>query len=386
MKGFVEMAQISSTSNVPSKAGHSKVEISRLGDLQNKICFSDSKVDSIVNSIVGVLSAAVYRGNADIVDALRFLLGASLEISMQYNPIPTSSLIAFSVGDVVECKFGTHVDGEISGMQVHSIVCDIQDDGTAYLLPITKQILDGDGRKYLLMRAHQDVNYYDTKFTGGTVLLRMGKYVRPERIRIIVGKTTPDFFQHLLSIFHDSMDFSCNLPSKEGTSSSSLNDGNNTMEEQPLSHAGNAHSDGGASTVQPASEGVFQDEVQKAHVKKVPFETYMQNLLEPILEQINDSSFSIEDKVAFLISELKFEDRLAVVHDAFVLSCEVPRVTWPSILAALSKIHRTADKETLKEIINLSYAQWLSQHPEISENYSNTSIMTMFKIFSQKMK
>lgn len=379
------MAQFSSTSNVPSKAGHSKVEISRLGDLQNKICFSDPKVDSIVNSIVGVLAAAVYRGNADIVDTLRFLLGASLEISMQYNPIPTASLIAFSVGDVVECKFGTHVDGEISGMHVHSIVCDIQDDGTAYLLPITKQILDGDGRKYLLMRAHQDVNYYDTKFTGGTVLLRMGKYVRPERIRIIVGKTTPDFFQHLLSIFHDSMDFSCNLPSKEGTSSSFFNDGNNTVEEQPLSHAENANS-GVASAVRPAPEGVSQDEVQKAHVKKVPFEIYMRNLLEPVLDQINDPSFSIEDKVSFLISELKFEDRLAVVHDAFVLSCEVPRVTWPSILAALSKIHKTADKETLKEVINLSYEQWLSHHPEISESYNNTSIMTMFKIFSQKMK
>ena len=190
------MAQNSNDTNVPSQnKANSKVTISKLGDFYSKIQFSDPDVRTIVNNIINSLINAVYSSNASIIDALKFLLGASLEIAIQYNPLPADSLIAFSVGDVVDCKFGTHVDGEISGMHVHSIVCDIQDDGTVYLLPITKQILDGDGKKYLLARANQDISYYNPKFNGGTVLLRMGKYVRPERIRIIVGKTFSTCFK-----------------------------------------------------------------------------------------------------------------------------------------------------------------------------------------------
>ena len=362
------MAQNLSDTNVPSKnKANTKVIISKLGDFYSKIHFSDPEVGSFVNRIIGSLINAVYHSNASIIDTLKFLLGAALEISIQYNPIPADSLIAFSVGDVVDCKFGTHVDGEISGMHVHSIVCDIQDDGTVYLLPITKQILDGDGKKYLLARANQDISYYNPKFNGGTVLLRMGKYVRPERIRIIVGKTSPDFFQHLLQIFHHSMDFSYNLPAYNGLF-------NNGSVPSPID-------------VVSGTEAVPEKKPKKIREKKISFEAYMENFLAPFLSSINEPDFSLEDKVSFLLSELKFNDQLAVVHDAFVVSCEVPRVTITSIIAALSKIHLVNFKEILMDTLYTSYEHWIAQqHPEILENYPDTSIMTMLKIFSKKMK
>lgn len=372
------MAQNSSDTNVPSQnKANAKVTISKLGDFYSKIQFSNPDVRTIVNKIIRSLINAVYNSNASIIDALKFLLGASLEIAIQYNPLPADSLIAFSIGDVVDCKFGTHVDGEISGMHVHSIVCDIQDDGTVYLLPITKQILDGDGKKYLLARANQDISYYNPKFNGGTVLLRMGKYVRPERIRIIVGKTSPDFFQHLLQIFHHSMDFSYNLPAYNGL----FNDG---KQFPSLLADGSVPS---PIDVVSGTEAVPEKKQKKIREKKISFEAYMENFLEPFLSSINEPDFSLEDKVSLLLSELKFNDQLAVVHDAFVVSCEVPRVTITSIIAALSKIHRFSCKEVLKETLYTSYEQWIAQqHPEILENYPDTSIMTMLKIFSKKMK
>lgn len=293
----------------------------------------------------------------------------------------------------MECKFGTHVDGEISGMAVHSIVCDIQDDGTVYLLPITKQILDGDARKFMLMRSPYDVSYYSPKFTGGTVLLRMGKYVRPERIKIIVGKTAPEFFESLLRAFHHSMDFSGNIPRVEMFSSSGEHpaligdaldfleiDSANAVQKSELP----CPEDTKGSTF---SADIPHSKPKKVRKKQVSFEDCMKNLFSPIFELIDDPDFGIEDKVKLFLSELNFEDKLAIVHDAFVVSCEVPRVTMPSILAALSKIHRRTDKEQLKEALTVSYDTWLShQHPELYESYPNTSIMTMFKIFAKMMK
>lgn len=126
---------------------------------------------------------------------------------------------------------------------------------------------------------------------------------------------------------------------------------------------------------------------KKPREKKIPFEVYMENFMDPILSSINDPDFTIEEKVSLLLSELKFEDKLGVVHDSFEVSCEVPRVTITSILTALSKIHRCQGKEVLKEALYTSYEQWLSQHhPEILEKYPDTTVMTMLKIFSKKMK
>lgn len=358
---------------------YSNVKISSIIDFQKRVKFTDKTVSFLVNRIISTLSNAEYVAKANITDTLKFILGACLEVAIQYNPIPCIDLKQLSPGDVISCKFGTHVDGEVSGMAVHSIVCDIQEDEkTVYLLPITKQILDGDARRFMLIRAPHDVSYFDTKFTGGTVLLRMGKYVRYERVCDIVGKTSPEFFRDLLNSFHNSMDFSLNAPKSFEEFSDCSGSSIATDREQPHSEG----TEGG--TTEATSEEVPS---KKLREKKISFETYMENFLNPILSSINDPDFSLEDKVSLMLSELKFEDKLAIVHDAFVVSCEVPRVTITSVLAALSKIHRCHGKDVIKEALSTSYEQWLSQqHPEILEKYPDSSIMTMLKIFSKKMK
>lgn len=356
--------------------GNSMVRISSIRDFQKKVKFTDKTVASIMNRIVTTLDNAEYSASANITDTIKFLLGASLEVAIQYNPIPAIELSQLLPGDVVECKFGTHVDGEVSGMAVHAIVCDIQEDEkTVYLLPITKQILDGDARKFALISSPHNVSYFNPKFTGGTVLLRMGKYVRYERIRDIVGQVSSEFFQDIIQRFHFSMDFSLNVPKtfEEFSDIGTTADG-----DQSHLDTSEALGNGG-----PPSEVA----PPKTREKKIPFEKYMENFLDPILADINDPDFSIEDKVYFLLSNLEFEDKLAIVHDAFVVSCEVPRVTITSIIAALSKIHRTHEKSALKEALYASYEQWLSQqHPEILAKYPDSTIMTMLKIFSKKMK
>lgn len=374
--------------NMPSSSTEQKkVVISNIRDFQKLVKFADKDVSYLVNRIISTLDTAEYFSNADIINMLRFLLGASIEIAIQYNPTPSHSLIRVVPGDVVSCKFGTHVDGEISGLRVHSIVCDVQDDGSVYLLPITKDILDGDARKYMLMRTPYDVSYFDPRFTGGTVLLRMGKYVRPERITIIVGKTSPEFFRTVLCAFHDSMNFLCNAPEETLFLCSGVNalPDDNALDSVLASPSG-VLQEIGETTEESCSATGSTSVPKKKSSKKITFEEYLQNLFSPTFDNINDPDFSFEGKVGLFINEVGFEDKLAIVHDAFAVSCEVPRVTMQSILAALHKIHRTIDKETLKSALTVSYEQWLRDHPDIQQAYPNTSIITMFKVFAKKMK
>lgn len=375
------------------KDDNSTVKISSISDFQKRVKFVDKTISSLVNRIVSTLANVEYLSNANATDTLKFLLGASLEIAIQYNPIPRIDINQLSPGDVVECKFGTHVDGEVSGMVVHSIVCDIQEEeSTVYLLPITKKILDGDARKFMLIRPPHDVSYFDPSFNGGTVLLRMGKYVRYERISDIVGKTSPKFFEDIVHRFHSSMDFSLNVPKtfEEFPDSSVVRiipEEVHSQQENPEVPTVGEQSHLGSSNTSTSEHPLAGASPKKPREKKIPFEVYMENFMDPILSSINDPDFTIEEKVSLLLSELKFEDKLGVVHDSFEVSCEVPRVTITSILTALSKIHRCQGKEVLKEALYTSYEQWLSQHhPEILEKYPDTTVMTMLKIFSKKMK
>lgn len=318
------------------------VIISSVKDFQQKVKFSDKIVSNKVSLLLKVLDFATYHCNASIVTLLNFLWAACIEIAIQYSP--DLNLFSYSCGDLVVCNFGTHVDGEISGRYVYSIICDIQDDGMVFLLPITKRLLKGDDHKYMLVTS-DDLAYFSSTFKPGTVLLKMGKYVRPERISKRLGRTSPEFFRKLLKAFHHSMNFLDNAPA------------------------------------------LTENTCKPQHKKKPSFEEYMQNRLAPLFESLrSDEGLSIEDKAFYTVKELGFEDNFGFIHDAFVVSCEVPRIAFPSILAALCKIHRTVDKEFIKTTLITQYDQWLHKQPDILQAYPNSSIRTLLKVFAQETK
>lgn len=174
------------------------IYIRNINDFTQNVKFVDPVLQSMISSLCSTIRRALKSGEATPLDIAKFLMGAGLEIAIQYNSNEAHE--DYMVGDIVDCKFGTHVDGEISGGHVHSIVCDIDDDGMVYVLPITKLQLENDVNKYLPFTAGIDVIYRDpNKYqNGGTVLLKMGKYVRPERINELVATTTLEFFYKVL--------------------------------------------------------------------------------------------------------------------------------------------------------------------------------------------
>ena len=83
-----------------------------------------------------------------------------------------------------------------------------------YVAPITKE-KKRESNKYLPFEPKIDVDYYDTRFNGGTVLLKKSGYVRPERIHSVVGVARPKFFKSLLSFLANSNNFECSDYAKD---------------------------------------------------------------------------------------------------------------------------------------------------------------------------
>ena len=89
---------------------------------------------------------AMYSNKAKSHDICQYLMSTGQEIAMKYNPkAPTK----FAIGDIVDCNYGSHLKNEISGGHVHSIICDIDENGLVYAVPITKEQLEGDETRYL---------------------------------------------------------------------------------------------------------------------------------------------------------------------------------------------------------------------------------------------
>ena len=170
-----------------------------------KIEFSNVEVEEQVNKLMRIIYWAMYSSKAHSRDICQYLMATGTEIAMKYNP---REVPKFSVGDVVVCNYGNHLSGEISGGHVHAIVCDVDEEGMIYAAPITKAKLDGDLQKYLPFEAKVDVDYTVSRYTGGTVLLKKGGYIRPERIQDVVGTARPEFFNKLLAILPTTIQFS----------------------------------------------------------------------------------------------------------------------------------------------------------------------------------
>lgn len=171
------------------------------------IKFGDAIADYHMSRIHKTLYEAIHKSFATPDDIWKFLLSARAEIKINYNP---PEIIDFNVGDVVLCNYGTHPDGEISGGHVASVVCDISEDGIAFVVPITTHRCKDDLTRFLPITVGSDVLYDNPDFKGGTLLLQMGKYVRAERFEKVIGKVTPEFFTRLIATISGVYDFSLN--------------------------------------------------------------------------------------------------------------------------------------------------------------------------------
>ena len=79
-----------------------------------------------------------------------------------------------------------------------------------YVAPITTNIIDGDPKMYLPFKVGTDVKYNAPDLTGGTVLLQLSGTYNKQRVRGVVGKAEPEFFNRVLEAVAKAMDFESN--------------------------------------------------------------------------------------------------------------------------------------------------------------------------------
>ena len=285
----------------------------------------------------------MYYKKAKNDDICKYLKTVEKEIAMRYKPrIP----VKFAVGDIVECDYGSHLQSEISGHYVHAIVCDIDEKGLIYAVPISKYHIEEDANKYLPFSSDVEVQYIESKFTGGTVLLKMGRYMHSQRVNKVVGHLSPEFFASLMKTLPITFDFSDNYGDEEE---------------------------------------IFET-MKKKHTKerKDPIKQYLTNVFSEAWNLL-DKTKPVKEQVGEFLKTIGFENT-RIMQEAFIAAHEVKKVNFNSILIELHNQFPTMEEKELEKIIKNYFKRWLTtQHQDLKEKYSKISIVDFFKIFDEKL-
>lgn len=351
-----------------------------------KVEFSDAEVQEQVNKLLRTIYWAMYSRKAKSRDICQYLMSTGTEIAMKYYP---NAPIKLAIGDIVECNYGSHLKNEISGGHVHSVICDIDDNGTVYAVPITRASLKGDATKYLPFLANVGVKYNDSRYTGGTALLKRGRYIHHLRVNAVVGHALPEFFGKLLMALPTTVDFSAKYSDYENEMAEKLGDVQN--DDSMLSFESSEEQKGEESETETSveetsGEGVSETPTEEPKDKgtKISAEDYLAAIVANALNSL-DKSKPVEEQIDGFLDAIGLSKSERIVRNSFVVACIVKKVGYESIILELHNTFPQFKEESIKATLKDEFKKWLTEHPDVKEKYPKVSIMALLKIFARKM-
>lgn len=350
----------------------------------NKVDINNEEVQEQLNKFLKNIYWVMKSNKASTHEISQYLMSANIEFSMKYNPrIP----IKLAVGDIVDCNYGSHLKGEVSGGHIHSIICDIDENGMIYVVPITKAKLEGDETRYLQFIENTDVKYNDDRFTGGTIFLKMGRYIHPLRVTEVVGHALPEFFHRILITLSKTVDFCSkyNCYEEESTERSRDSQKDDSILAVESAEKSNSKEDNKDTKMKNSADEVSKNSMKESDkVKKVSAEDYVASIIADALNSL-DNSKSAEEQVDSFLDTIGMPKSSKILRGSFIAACDVKKVSFENIICNLQNKIPKIREEIIKLTLKDEFKKWLKEHPDIKEKYPKISIIVLFKLFARKV-
>lgn len=354
-----------------------------------KMKCSDTDIERQINNLLKVADRAMHSVNAKSSDICKNIISTSFEISMKYNPKP---VVKCEIGDIVECNLGSNLKHEVSGGHIHCIICDIDENGMLYVVPITKYIIQSELKTNLILNLKEDVIYNEPKISRGMAQIKKGRYINPHRVNCVIGEVLPSFFENLLKSLHNTFNFSHNFDTFYNQKYKSENQMNDIQYDDNILEFESVENKKDEGTIENTGEDITQNHSEESSINEKESETIKQKIsaekyiTEIVSEALNvlDKSKPVEEQIDEFLDSICFP-KSETIKQAFISACSVKKFSYGSI-------HENINKEalpniqynTFKEMLKDEFKKWLDIHPEIKEKYKNVSITILLKIFAKK--
>ncbi len=361
-----------------SKVEEPAAEVISADDLSfKKIEFQNDDIKSQMNKLLKIIYWMIYKKNVSANEIVKHLITTGTEIAMRFNPKPS---IGVNVGDIVDCQYGTHLDGEISGGHVHALVCNIINN-IVFVIPITKQIIEG--QFYLPFSHAKDVIYAEpTKYKQGTLLLDRGCYVGIERLQAIIGKALPEFFDEVIEVLPEAYCFESltstdtfydeeSVEDFEAEIDSTSENLENTSESEKITES---------FEVEPVSDTTAKDFSKFKNIEDVLAELIGDSI------QSLDKNSDLEPQLDDFLTAIGMSNEV-LIKQAFVVACKVKSVKYESILIELRSQNPDQKDEEIKQALKDAFKTWINNnYPTIIEQFPKISIISLLKFFAKSFK
>ena len=330
-------------------------------------------IEQLVNKLLKTVSWAIFKMNISEKEIGEFIWTSINEISMKYTK---KDNISFSVGDVVACNYGIHLAGEVNGGYVSSIVCNISNTGMAYVVPIIKNQENLTSDSYLTFTVPDGIVYDTLNYTGGTVLLDKGKYVRPERFQEVVGKTTPEFLTKVLNKLATTFDFTTVNMEKVGIL--------DTPDVASIKKIAGKNTSTQKSASQEDSKTAEIKVKTKSDYKKVTdYEIALMETVGAAFYKL-DSSKKVEEQIDSFLTNIEMTTTEKIVTQSFVVACKIKKITYDNVILELQNIFPKVNEKIIEITLRNNFKKWLESHPEVAIKCPRITFMSMLKLFAKK--
>ena len=316
-----------------------------------KVEFENEYVENRINSFLKTAYWAMYSKHATEKEIGDYILTCMSEISMKYSSNP---LIEFSIGDIVDVNYGSHLPGEIIGGHVTAIVCNILNENMAYVVPITQLKSTINSPSYLSINLSKDTLYNIEHYKGNTILLDKGKYVRIERFNCVVGKVKSEFFSKVLHQLASTFDFTNCL--------TQINkDDINLSTEDPINKS-----------------------TERFSVKKIGGEeAALLELIGFAFDKL-DSSKTVEEQIESFLTDIGMTTTEKMVTQSFIIACDIKKINYENIILRLHEEFPKEKEEIIKNVLKETFKNWLEKYPTLSERCPKISLMAILKVFAKR--
>lgn len=341
-----------------------------------KIEFQNPAIEAAMNKLLRTAYWAMYKQCGSEKEIVNHIWTAIREMSMKFNE---PNIIEFSVGDIVDCYFGTHLPREINGSHVLGIVLDITAEKMVYVVPITKALEDIDAKVYITFHRDIDVDYYYEQYYGGTALLDKGRYLRAERLQSVVGKAKPNFLYNLVTLLPKARDYRANFE--------------HLFEDIDDSEPEMIFTDDSEEDTTTSADEVAGT-VDEGRAKTVPSEVVSSTLPkgqtaeDVLLTVVGDALKEIEVGGSILANTRNFLTAIGlptdnpIINEAFLASTSIKRITYENIIAEVMKTNSELTEDTVKDGLKEAFRSWVASNETLAP-YNRLAITSLLKLFAK---
>ncbi len=334
-----------------------------------KIEFQNPAIEAAMNKLLRTAYWAMYKQCGSEKEIVNHIWTAIREMSLKFTD---PNIIEFSIGDVVDCYFGTHLPREINGSHVLGIVLDITADKMVYVVPITKALEDIDAKVYITFHRDIDVDYYYEQYYGGTALLDKGRYLRAERLQSVVGKAKPNFLYNLVTLLPKARDYSANFAHLFEDIDDS---------EPEMIFTDEPETDETASTEEGSSNKSTNEVVSSTLPKGQTAEDVLLTVVGDALKDIEVGGSILANTRNFLTA-IGLPTDNPLINEAFLASTSIKRITYENIIAEVMKTNSELTEDTVKDGLKEVFRSWVASNATLAP-YNRLAITSLLKLFAK---